>query len=115
MRDGVPSTEAASPMGRMSVSADEQEHPGEQSVASAGPTTSHLLARATGMGMLLQGGPRRASHATVWTLSRTGAAAILLLLVAGHLVAPVAAVYDCTSDADCQYPGCNDQGYTAYC
>ena len=34
---------------------------------------------------------------------------LLLLLVAGHLMAPVDCYgYPCINDADCQYAGCND-------
>jgi hypothetical protein len=52
---------------------------------------------------------------------QAGAAAVLLLLVAGHLVAPVAAYYSCSSYDACQYPGCGDVSdgnggvYYAYC
>jgi hypothetical protein len=62
--------------------------------------------------MLLQGGPfcigeRRVDGLRMWKASR--AAVLLPLLVALHLVAPVAASYSCSSNADCQYPGCNNR------
>ena len=37
------------------------------------------------------------------------AAVLLQLLVALHLVAPISAAYSCSSDADCEYPGCNNR------
>ena len=56
-------------------------------------------------------------------MTRLGATAVLLFLVAAHLTAPVAADFNCTNTTgnNCQYPGCSDVSngdggvYTATC
>jgi len=50
-------------------------------------------------------GERRVDVLRAWKAARV--AVLLLLLLALHLVAPVAASYSCSSNADCQYPGCD--------
>lgn len=67
-------------------------------------------------------GERRVGGLRVWKASRAGISIVLVqLLVALHHVAPVAASYSCSSDADCQYPGCDNRNggggtfFTAYC
>jgi hypothetical protein len=70
--------------------------------------------------MLLRVGPRGASLSIkarrvgglhVWKAARVGIriALLQLLIVMLHHVAPVAASYSCSSDAVCQYPGCDNR------